>query len=64
MDDDRKIDKTREKVRRARAAYEQALNAQADTARIKELKAELYDAETELARVKRAQESAPPGTLL
>jgi hypothetical protein len=64
MNGDREVEEAREKARLARAAYEEALGTQADVARIKELKTELYDAEAELVRVKRAQESAPPGHLL
>jgi hypothetical protein len=64
MDDDKEIDKAREKVRLARAAYEEALRSQGDPLATKRLKAELYDAEAELVRVKRAHESAPPGHLL
>jgi hypothetical protein len=63
-DDPTDVERAREKVRLVRAAYEEALHLQADLARTKKLKAELYDAEAELVRVKRARESAPPGHLL
>jgi hypothetical protein len=62
-DDPTDVEKIREKVRLARAAYYEAVRSQ-DAARTKRLKAELYDAEAELVRVKRAHESAPPGHLL
>jgi hypothetical protein len=63
-DDPMEVEKVREKVRFARAAYEEVRHAQTDPAQTKRLKAELYDAEAELVRAKRAQESAPPGHLL
>jgi hypothetical protein len=62
-DDPTDVDEAREKVRLARAAYDEVMRSQ-DTAGTKRLKAELYDAEAELVRVKRAHESAPPGHLL
>ena len=62
-DDPIDVDEAREKVRRARAAYDEVMRSQ-DTAGMKRLKAELYNAEAELVRVKRAHETAPPGHLL
>jgi hypothetical protein len=58
------IDEAREKVRRARAAYEEALHSESDPTQTKRLKDELYAAEAELVRVKRASESPPPSHLL
>jgi hypothetical protein len=63
-DDPTDVDEARGKVRLARAAYDDALRSQVDPARAKRLKAELYNAEAELVRVKRAHETAPPGHLL
>ena len=62
-DDPTDVDKAREKVRLARAAYDEAMRSQ-DADLTKRLKDELYDAEAELVRVKRAQESGPPEHLL
>ena len=58
-DIDTEIEDTLEKVRLARAAYQEALGG-ADAARTKELKTKLDDAEAAVTRLKRMRGSGPP----
>ena len=60
-DDPIDVEEAREKVRHARAAYNEALAAQ-DPHQTKKLKDELYDPEATLVRVKRGHESVHRGT--
>jgi S-adenosylmethionine:diacylglycerol 3-amino-3-carboxypropyl transferase len=67
-DDDAEVHFALERVRRARAAFEEMLRRKAvtgeDRALMNDLKAELYKAERELSRLKRTRESAPASHLL
>jgi hypothetical protein len=58
------VENALEKVRLARASYEEVLASGTDPGRMKLLKTKLYEAEADLARLKRTKESGPPGHLL
>lgn len=64
MSEDTEVEDARERVRVARAAYQEALASGGNQVRIELLKADLYEAEGRLVRIKRAKENAPPGNLL
>jgi hypothetical protein len=72
MDDDdnedREISFAMQRIRIARSAFEAMLRRKPmtgeDRVQMNDLKAELYKAERELARLKRARESAPASHLL
>jgi S-adenosylmethionine:diacylglycerol 3-amino-3-carboxypropyl transferase len=67
-DDDVEVHFALQRVRLARAAFEEMLRRKAmtgeDRVLMNDLKAELYKAERELGRVKRMRESAPASHLL
>jgi hypothetical protein len=67
-DEDREISFAMQRIRIARSAFDAVLMRKPMTAedrvQMNDLKAELYKAERELARLKRARESAPASHLL
>ncbi|MGD0380355.1 MAG: hypothetical protein ABSC30_10270 [Acidimicrobiales bacterium] len=67
-DEDREISFAMQRIRIARSAFDAMLRRKPmtgeDRVEMNDLKAELYKAERELARLKRARESAPAGHLL
>ena len=67
-DEDREISFAMQRIRIARSAFDAMLRRKPmtgeDRVQMNDLKAELYKAERELARLKRARESAPASHLL
>ncbi len=67
-DEDREISFAMQRIRIARAAFDAMLRRKPmtgeDRVQMNDLKAELYKAERELARLKRARETAPASHLL